>query len=270
MQWVAGFGRVYALPEAVRRLHEGTLADRACCITFDDGYANNCDVALPILRELGLTATIFIATDAVDRGVMWNDLVIEAVRRAGRSIRASDLAALGMSREDLRADSAAVDVLLGHLKYRPLHERWDLAVEFYRRVTGMDPPRLMMTRATVRAVAHAGFDIGAHTVNHPILKTLAPEVARQEIGASRDWITNVVGSPPAAFAYPNGRPGPDYDDTHVQMVRDAGFSLAVSTSWGCAARASDAFQLPRVAFWDRTRVRFWLRMLSTYAKSYRR
>jgi len=52
------------------------------------------------------------------------------------------------------------------------------------------------------------------------------------------------------------------------MVRNAGFRLAVSTAWGCARRDSDAFHLPRVAFWDRSPRRFWARLMKTYAHSY--
>ena len=83
MDWVREFCNVLPLPEAARRLRDGTLPARATCITFDDGYANNYEVARPILLQRRLTATVFIAVDAVERGIMWNDLVIESVRQAG-------------------------------------------------------------------------------------------------------------------------------------------------------------------------------------------
>jgi peptidoglycan/xylan/chitin deacetylase (PgdA/CDA1 family) len=268
MSWVARYCRVLRLPDAVGLLQRGMLPDRSCCVTFDDGYANNYDVALPVLKRLGLTASVFIATDAIERGIMWNDIVIEAVRRAGPALRSNDLAMLGLESADLRADASAVEALLNHLKYRPLDERWHLAGEFYRRVAREEPPRLMMSAETLRELARAGVDIGAHTVHHPILKTLAPDRAREEIVGSRDWLATVVGTAPRAFAYPNGRPGRDYDETHVAMVKDAGFEVAVSTSWGCATSRSDVFQLPRAALWDRTRTRYWLRLLRTYASSY--
>ncbi|MEO9236131.1 MAG: polysaccharide deacetylase family protein, partial [Polyangiaceae bacterium] len=48
---------------------------------FDDGYADNRHVALPILQRFGLPATVFVATGFLDGGCMWNDIVIESFRR---------------------------------------------------------------------------------------------------------------------------------------------------------------------------------------------
>ena len=270
MDWVREFCNVLPLPEAVRRLRDGTLPARATCITFDDGYANNYDIARPILLQRGLTATVFIAVDAVERGIMWNDLVIESVRQAGGQLEAHHWTAIGISGPAGTAASPAecVNRALDALKYRPLGERWEAAAELYRRVAQRDPPRLMMTPETVAAFGRDGFDIGAHTVNHPILAMQAADVARFEIQASRDWVAQVTGSAPLSFAYPNGRPGRDYDDSHARMVREAGYELAVSTAWGCTNRRSDVFQLPRVAFWDRSRRPFWARLVHTYARSY--
>src|SRR6056297_3611553 len=89
--------RVLPLAEAVERLTQGTLPARAACITFDDGYENNYSIAAECLERKGLPATIFVAADAVDRGVMWNDLVIEAVARAGGSPDLSSLGEIGHS-----------------------------------------------------------------------------------------------------------------------------------------------------------------------------
>ena len=73
---------VLPLTEAVRLLRSDALPARSLCITFDDGYADNRTVALPALRAAGLTATFFVTTGYLDGGRMWNDTVIESVRRA--------------------------------------------------------------------------------------------------------------------------------------------------------------------------------------------
>jgi peptidoglycan/xylan/chitin deacetylase (PgdA/CDA1 family) len=268
MDWVREFCRVLPLSDAARALARGSLPDRAACITFDDGYANNLDVAAPILAERGLPATIFIAVDAVQTGAMWNDLVIEAIRTAPSEI---DLRAVGgehLQLSDAASRSRAVPVALETLKYRPLAERWHLASELYQHTTGLPPPRVMLTEEGVRKIAAAGFDVGAHTVNHPILKTLPDEDAAREIAGSRDWVSQVTGRTAVSFAYPNGRPGRDYDERHVAMVRDAGFEVAVSTQWGCSKCGDDVYQLSRFAPWERTREEFWKRLAKTYVKSY--
>ena len=60
---------------------QARLPSRSVAVTFDDGYADNARIALPILREERVPATFFIATAYLDGGRMWNDTVIEAVRR---------------------------------------------------------------------------------------------------------------------------------------------------------------------------------------------
>src|SRR5690349_2991525 len=72
---------VLPLAEAVAGLRAGKLPSRAVAITFDDGYADNAVIALPILESLGLHATFFIADGFLNGGRMFNDTVIEALRR---------------------------------------------------------------------------------------------------------------------------------------------------------------------------------------------
>src|SRR6188768_3642869 len=62
MRLVATHYKVFPLDEAFARLHSRSLPTGALAITFDDGYADNLTVAVPILRKLGMTATFFVAT----------------------------------------------------------------------------------------------------------------------------------------------------------------------------------------------------------------
>src|SRR5262245_19841153 len=72
MRWVKANFNVLPLTEAVGALREGRLPERALSITFDDGYADNHDIELPILARLGLPATFFVATGFLDGGCMFN------------------------------------------------------------------------------------------------------------------------------------------------------------------------------------------------------
>jgi peptidoglycan/xylan/chitin deacetylase (PgdA/CDA1 family) len=269
MTHVARYCNVLPLAEAHARLRAGTLPPRACCITFDDGYANNLTVAAPILRRLGLPATIFVAVEAVERGIMWNDLVIEALRRLEPARARAALATLGVQAPPQPDGTLALSSVLEGLKYLPVGDRWDAAVRLYRDAAGAEPPRQMLTPAQVRECADAGLEIGAHTVSHAILATLPENDARREIEQSRDWVRQTTGRPARCFAYPNGRPDVDFGAAHAAMVREAGFEVAVSTRRACVTQASDSYSLPRIALWDRTRLRVWLRLLREYAGSYR-
>lgn len=249
---------VLPLPEALARLRSGSLPPRAASITFDDGYADNEAVALPLLRARGLHATFFVAAGFLDGGRMWNDTVIESVRRTPRA--AFDCGYLGLGPVPVGTPGekrSAVDALLAALKYRPVHERAELVARIAAESGAQQPEGLMMSSAQVRALHAAGMEIGAHTVNHPILATLPEAAARSEIASGRDALEGIIGGKVGMFAYPNGKPGQDYLPEHVGMVRALGFDGAVSTAWGAG---DDLFQLPRFTPWDRSPLRFALRL----------
>jgi peptidoglycan/xylan/chitin deacetylase (PgdA/CDA1 family) len=264
--WLAGWFNVLPLDEAAERLCAGTLPERAAAITFDDGYADNHDVALPILRCHGLPATFFIATGYLDGGRMWNDTVIEAVRRTAHAeLDAEACGVDGLGSVDVRtlADKqVAIARLLDAIKYLEPARR-EVVVSAIARAAGAALPRdLMLSTAQLRGLHRAGMQVGAHTVSHPILARLDADAVRAEIADGKRCLENLLDAPVPVFAYPNGKPGVDYGDAAVQVVRSLGFAAAVSTRSGSATRSNDVFQLPRFTPWDTTRWRYGLRLLA--------
>jgi peptidoglycan/xylan/chitin deacetylase (PgdA/CDA1 family) len=260
--------QVLPLTNAVERLCQGDLPARALVITFDDGYADNCDIALPILRRHGLHATFFVATGFVDGGRMWNDTVIESLRRT--SATSLDLAALGLRQLPLSSiveRRQAIDQVLRLIKYMPPVER-EVALERLRVQCGNPqlPGDLMMTSEQVRELHQHGMGIGAHTVNHPILCSLPDHETEAEIGESRSRLEALIGSPVQSFAYPNGRLGKDYDQRHAEMLRRLGFRLAVSTEPGVSRMGDDIFQLKRFTPWDLDPIRWVARLAKNHVR----
>ncbi len=252
---------VMPLREAAARLRGGTLPVRAACVTFDDGYADNVTVALPILRRRGIPATFFLAAAFIDGGRMWNDSVIETVRSArGVTLdtRCLGLDALPIATAGLRRK--AIATLLSALKYLPVEERQRRVNEFCEAAPGL-PSDLMMTAAQVRELHANGMEIGGHTVSHPILAKVDAERAASELRDGRRRLEAITGASVSLFAYPNGKPGRDYLREHVGMVKEQGFEAAVSTAWGVAHAGSDLYQLPRFTPWDRTPGKFLLRLM---------
>lgn len=252
---------IIPLSEAVNKLREGKLPPRAACITFDDGYADNSEIALPILQRHQLHATFFIATGFIDGGRMWNDSVIELVRRA--QCGQIDTRSIGLGThpiETIAQRQAAIPALISQLKYLPLDERL-AQVQRLVDIVGIElPTDLMMTSAQVQKLYHGGMEIGGHTVNHPILAKTSNDVARNEIAEGKARLEDLIKQPLRLFAYPNGKPNEDYLAQHVEMVKDLKFEGAVSTSWGSAKKQVDLYQLPRFTPWDRTKLRFLLRI----------
>lgn len=261
MRWIKQWFNVLPLSEAVARLRAGALPSRALAITFDDGYADNATIAAPLLQRLGLTATFFVTTGVLGGGRMWNDTVIEALRRAPDG--PLDLGPLGLGRF-LLADAAsrrvAIERVIGAIKRLPYAERCDLVERIADTVGVPLPDDLMMSAAQVRDLITLGMSVGGHTVTHPILRCLSDAAAEQEIARGRDDLVQMTGETIELFAYPNGVPGIDYDARHVAMVRRCGFVAAVSTAHGVATRGADLFQLPRFTPWDRSQVRYAVRM----------
>lgn len=261
LRWLKSQLDLLPLPEAVRRLRAGSLPARAGAITFDDGYRDNAELAAPLLKRHGVPATFFVATGFLDGGIMWNDVLIDALRRT--SHEALDAGDFGMSRlplGNMAARRAALPRLLKAIKYMPEGMR-DAAVARVAQTLGVEPRRdLMMSTAQLQAMAGAGFDIGGHTVNHPILTRLSDERAAQEIATGRRALQQITDTAVPLFAYPNGRWGDDFEARHTEMARAAGFEAAFSTEWGVATSTARPFALPRFTPWDRSRLRFELRL----------
>lgn len=260
---------VVDLHRAIAQLHLGTLPERALAITFDDGYADNLEIAAPILVRHGLTATFFVATGFVDGSCMWNDGVIECVRACRHdAIEVSD-ASGGVRRLPLATVQdrrAAIEELISRFKYLPRVDR-DAAVNELARRCAVAPPRgLMMSAMQLRGLRDAGMALGAHTVNHPILRTLADAEGLKEIADSKVYLESLLDEPVPLFAYPNGKPDVDYDARAVEWVRRAGFEAALTTQPGVGDDQADLFQLPRFTPWDKDWSRFALRLAMNHRR----
>jgi peptidoglycan/xylan/chitin deacetylase (PgdA/CDA1 family) len=266
MQVLADCFNVLPLDQALAALRSGRMPPRAVCITFDDGYRSTHDLALPILREFGFPATVFVTTGYVGEGSMWNDRILEALRTLPQARLDLDDAGLGSYALDtLEARRGAIDTLTEKAKYLPPAQRQAL-VERLDRLAGRAQHGPMMTGEMIRALARQGIEIGAHTVSHPILTRLPDARARHEIAESKRQLEDILGAPVRYFAYPNGKHGLDFDERHVAMAREAGFDAAFSTAMGAASSAHDSYALPRSRPWDTTRPFYIFRMLRWLAQ----
>lgn len=269
MALVASTFRVLPLDLAAAQLARHELAPRALAITFDDGYADNHDVALPILQRHGLTATFFVSTGFLDGGRMWNDTVIECLRRtAATRVDLSEFGLPALALHTAADRRAAIDQLLPIFKYKPPAQRGPLLTRLHE-ICGAPalPADLMMRSEQVRALRAAGMGIGAHTVQHPILCSLPDEEAEIEIASGRAQLEALIDAPVSTFAYPNGKPGRDYDERHTRMVERLGFTVAVSTEAGVSRAGDDLYQLKRFAPWDRSPRRWHSRLVVHHVRA---
>jgi len=267
MELLARCFNVLSLSEALRAIDSGKVPPRAVCITFDDGYRSVHDLALPVLRRLGLSATVFVSSGFVGDDTMWNDRIVEAVQ----SLKSDelDLRDFGLGVFPLQSIGERV-ATLGRVteatKYLSPPERQRLTEQLEALLGDLPSKGLMLTPEMVCNLDRHGIEIGAHTISHPILTSLEDAAALDEIRGSKEALEAILDKPVRLFAYPNGKAGKDFDARHVSMVRQAGFDAAFTTAVGAITASQDRFQLPRSRPWDRTPFRFALRLLQWLAR----
>lgn len=106
-----------------------------------------------------------------------------------------------------------------------------------------------VTRAQVRSLVRAGWEIDPHSLTHPDLRTVSATELREEVEGSRREIRRLFGEPADFFCYPFGR----FDATVVGAVREAGFKGATTTRRGAATPRQDPFELHRTIVTGRTK-----------------
>lgn len=267
MHFISRNFSVLPFGQAVSLLNTGQLPARSACVTFDDGYHDNYSVALPILQRYGLIGSFFIATGFLDGGRMWNDDVIEAIRQAPSGI--ADWTDFGLDQYDLSTQPGrlvAIDAVLGKLKYFPHEKRGMIAREIAHRAGIPDESALMMSSDEVRALRHAGMELGSHTRSHPILSGLSEREAESEIEQGKADLEAILGEVVTSFAYPNGNTQRDLGRRDAEIVRRCGFVGAATTDLGVANTHTDPFLIPRFTPWDRSPQRFALRCAVTLAR----
>ena len=225
----------------------------AIAITLDDGYADNYHQALPVLRALGLPATVYVVTETVDGGApLW----MAELRTAVMASRVPTLSveigggrhfAIGEAGERQRAIKELTNMLVpvdAPLRRRILGTiRSDLGVNNGN--AGLKDA--MLTSAQIREMHGAGITIGAHTETHSNMTLVPAEQARAEIAGSRERLEQIVGAPVRDFAYPNtGGRYPHYNAAVAKIVRGLGFRSGVTSRPGVVAAASNLHLLPRI------------------------
>ena len=104
----------------------------------------------------------------------------------------------------------------------------------------------MLSLTEIKEMRRAGWEIGSHTITHPILKDLSDEAAKREIVDSKRDLEALLGEEINVFAYPKGKKLVHLDDRDVSLVREAGYRAAVVTDNGWIDRGSDPCQLRRI------------------------
>ena len=239
-------------------------------VTFDDGFDDNYRFAYPILRELGVPATIFLSTGYLDaQDLFWYERLAWSVMTSPASA-ASDCGLASMPPRSPSERRAAIAAALKELKRVPNGERlakleaWFAALPTSAswRADGRSAP---LTWDQVREMSANGIEFGSHTVTHPVLSQVPLDGLEEELVGSRRRIEGEIGRTVEVIAYPVG--GEEAFDANVRAgVEAAGYKLGASYIPGVQSPARwDPFALRRLHVERYTRFDYFKAMMAAPA-----
>ena len=231
MQYLAARFRVVALSDVLRAFQKGTaLPEDAVLVTFDDAYADFGTTAWPILKSLGLPATLFVPTAYPDspHQLFWWDRLYCAVTSTTRSeLESSPFGTMSLRTRDDRFETFRR--LREHLKMSAHHEVLRLVADTCDRLGGVPPTSNgVLSWDELRRLSREGVALAAHTRTHPLLTRIASDAAREEIVGSQQDLESQIGNTLPVFCFPGGQ----HNDTLVSILKQEGFKLAFTTVRG--------------------------------------
>jgi peptidoglycan/xylan/chitin deacetylase (PgdA/CDA1 family) len=218
-----------AVPGSVGKLAKVVL-------TFDDGWADNYQIAFPIARETGVPVLIFITPGLLHQSQpFWPEQVIELMRALQPEVSDSEVTELI---EELKKccpqeqerrvrqlrDKASAAGLLASASHVDHTLLWQEIIEMHRE----------------------GVAFGSHTQSHLILTTADQDAARREVVESKKAIESALGGTCETFSYPNG----NWSSETKQILADAGYRLAVTMDKGAWIESTDPLCIPRVNVYE--------------------
>ncbi len=255
LQYLTRHFRVSRLRDVARSLRSGRPVEpRTVVLTVDDGYADFMEVAYPVLERYRVPATVFVATDFLDRNSwLWFDALHYALHTTTES-------RLQMAIGDARLQHDLSTAVLRDRAWSMIGERC-LAMNAAGRAsvllrvldaTGVHLPEgataeyRAMTWDDARRLDPSLIDFGSHSCSHPVLSRCTDLEIEQELCDSKRIIERQLNRRVDAFAYPHGEPA-DYDARAVMAAKRAGYACATVAHGTVLRRDANLFRLERLS-----------------------
>jgi peptidoglycan/xylan/chitin deacetylase (PgdA/CDA1 family) len=232
-------------------------------ITFDDGYRDNHEHGLPILRRYGATGTFYVVAGSVwPAPPVWTVRLRTLLDRPARP-RGAGPAPFALDLSDAEAAQRSVRALTRWLRGMPADDREQRLGELALWLARDQAPgeRVMMDTAELESMAEAGLTIGAHTLTHPLLPEVPEAEVRRELVEGRAALEAIVGRRVLHLSYPNPGSGAQHDGAVRAIAREAGYTTATTSTGGLMSSGSDPFALPRVGVTPGSQERLLFRFL---------
>lgn len=196
-------------------------------VTFDDGWIDTYTTAYPILKELNIPFSIFIATSLINKGEMnWTEEI--AARYVRILNRAPETAKKALVKLDPKRNCAQRDIheIIDTLKEVPEEIRTCLIQGFYNELNDENPVTgEMLSWPQIKKLREEGVIIGSHTHSHRVLKGSTREQVAEELSVSKKIIHEQLALDTRIFCYPNGRYDKENEDIFSSLGFNHGFIL---------------------------------------------
>lgn len=250
MELIANNYHPVGLDDVLRFVNgDNSLPPRPVVVTFDDGYADNADVAAPVLNHFGIRGVFYVTVESVNTGTPpWFALLRYA---------------FSTSKQTIWTDSTGMQWPLVSPEQR--NRAFLAACETCARSTGtaqkkmvqaleckldsslsIQTERLMMTWAQARQLVRAGHIVGSHTMTHPNLAHVKDEEISLELAQSKEILERELAISALHFSYPGPSQRPHWNSRTVAFCRQAGYRSAVTTNSGPVRKGDDPLYLRRV------------------------
>jgi len=276
---------IVSTEEIVEQITQGKIKNRTVALTFDDGYCDNYETAMPLLGKHNIPATFFI-TDSYLGGehpFWWDELEHIIVHTPSLP----SIFSMKCLNQDIHFDLSKESILNKEIKslqkgYRahspptlrtklyvklwkifsplPKYEQLQL-LHFIRNWAGLSKVKSKvhgaMTVTQLRLLSETNlFTIGGHTKNHPLLGRCTYEDQKREILNNKEALENILGKDINLFAFPSG----SYNDITLKILKQHGFSAAFASSGKPVSRNTDRLQISRLQInnWDSKRFKHFL------------
>ncbi len=217
----------------------GKTLKHACHITFDDGHISFYETVFPLLKQYNIPASIFVSPKVItERTNFWFQEISDYDFNV--------LNKLVNKRLGITDDDSPVKAKLKGLQIK---EIWEI-IYAYQEQTQTPPKSCMnMNIQQIKEVHQSGLvHIGAHTMTHPILKNENDDSVQYEIGNSISELSKLLDMPIHSFAYPNGKPGFDFGEREMNILKQHDIRLAFTTEERTLRINDNLMSVPRSGF----------------------
>jgi peptidoglycan/xylan/chitin deacetylase (PgdA/CDA1 family) len=246
--WLQQVGTVVPLEPSLQALAAGQrLPPRAVALTFDDGYRDHLELAVPLLERHGMPATFFLVPGLLSREVhAWWEVLAWALARSRKSTvrwAGEDLPTRGIH------GHRSFQRMLPTLRTQPRALTEQVVDELVDRLEPEGEPGdqdLFLDWDGARQLIRRGFTVGSHSMYHASLRYEPVDEQLEDLVQSRRQLEAGLGIDPRLLAYPYGQLA-HYSAETIESAALAGYTYAVTVSAGLTRRSTPRHEIPRFA-----------------------